>query len=162
MTTVVGSSFMARAPKIKAATAILCIFLSTPPVPGRVWDEKRALARLDHGEDQPLKPGRFIMRKQTDQQPEPGAALRLWTYDAALRAVPYLRAVVRSLREHWLHSQSVRRQIQRLDSRPGRPDRQTLVRRAVAVKELEHVDAELEETFAELEAIGVFYLDPAQ
>jgi hypothetical protein len=102
------------------------------------------------------------MRKQSDQQPEPGAALRLWTYDAALRAVPYLRAVVRSLREHWLHSQSARRQIQRLDSRPGRPDRQTLVRRAVAVKELEHVDAELEETFAELEAIDVVCLDPAR
>jgi hypothetical protein len=102
------------------------------------------------------------MRKQSSQQPEPSAALHLWTYEAALRAVPYLRAVLRSLREHWLHTQSVRRQIQRLDSRPGRPDRQTLVRRAVAVKELEQVDAELEETFDELKAIDVFCLDPAQ
>ena len=75
MTTVVGSSFMARAPKIKAATAILCIFLSTSSVPGRVWDETRALARPDHGEDQPLKPGRIIMRKQSDQQREPSAGL---------------------------------------------------------------------------------------
>jgi hypothetical protein len=102
------------------------------------------------------------MREQSGQQPEPGAALHLWTYEAALRAVPYLRAVVRSLREHWLQVQSVRRRIQRLDSRPGRPDRQTLVRRAVAVQELERVDAELEGTFEELEAIGVFRLDPAQ
>src|SRR5262245_22006512 len=102
------------------------------------------------------------MRKQSDQHSEPSAALHLWTYEAALRAVPYLRAVVRSLREHWLHSQSVRRQIQRLDSRRGRPDRQTLIRRAVAVQELEHVDAELEETLDELEAIGVVYRDPAQ
>jgi Uncharacterized conserved protein (DUF2203) len=102
------------------------------------------------------------MRKQSDQRPEPGAAPRLWTYEAALSAVPYLRAVVRSLREHWLHVQSVRRQIERLDSRPGRPDRQTLIRRAVAVQELDQADTQLEETFDELKAIDVFCLDPAE
>ena len=102
------------------------------------------------------------MRKQTDQRPEPGAAQRLWTYEAALKAVPYLRAVVRSLREHWLHVQSVRQQIQRLDSRPGRPDRQTLIRQAVAVKELGQADIKLEETFDELKAIDGYCLDPAR
>jgi hypothetical protein len=102
------------------------------------------------------------MRKQSDQQPEPSATQRLWTYEAALRAVPYLRAVVRSLREHWLQLQSVRRQIQRLDSRPGRPDRQTLIRRAEAVKELDQADIQLEETFDELKAIDVYCLDPAR
>ena len=102
------------------------------------------------------------MRKQSDQQRKPSAALHLWTYEAALRAVPYLRAVVRSLREHWLHVQSVRRQIQRLDSRPGQPDRQTLIRRAVAVKELDQADIQLKETFDELKAIDVYCLDPAQ
>src|SRR5262245_14351726 len=102
------------------------------------------------------------MSKQSNQHPEPGAAPHPWTYEAALRAVPYLRAVVRSLREHWLQLQSVRRQIQRLDSRPGRPDRQTLIRRAVAVKELVQADIKLEETFDELKAIDVSCLDPAQ
>src|SRR5215831_9024335 len=151
---------MARTPKIKAATAILCIFLSTLPVPGRVWDETRALARPDHGADQPLKPGRFIMRKQSDQRPGPSAAQRLWTYEAVLSAVPYLRAVVRSLREHWLHLHSARRQIERLDSRPGRPDRQTLIRLAAAVQELDQAHVELEETFDELKAIDVYCFDP--
>ena len=102
------------------------------------------------------------MKKQSDQQPEPSATPRLWTYEAALSAVPYLRAVVRSLREQWLHVRSVRRQIRRLDARPGRPDRQTLIRRALAVQELDHADAQLEETFDELKAIDVFCLDPAQ
>jgi hypothetical protein len=102
------------------------------------------------------------MKKQSDQRPEQNAALRLWTYEAALSAVPYLRAVVRSLREHWLQLQSVRRQIQRLDSSPGRPDRQTLIRRAVAVKELDQADMKLEETFEELKAIDAYCLDPAQ
>ena len=102
------------------------------------------------------------MRKQTDQQREPIATQRLWTYEAALRAIPYLRAVVRSLREHWLQLQSVRRQIQRLDSRPGRPDRQTFVRRAVAVKEVDQAHIKFEQTFDELKAIDVYCLDPAQ
>ena len=102
------------------------------------------------------------MRKQSAQRPEPSAAQRLWTYEAALSAVPYLRAVVRSLLEHWLHVRSVRRQIERLDSRPGRPDRQTLIRWAVAVQELDHADTQLEETFNELAAIDVYCLDPAQ
>src|SRR6516225_4301186 len=162
MMTVVGSSFMARTSKIQRGTAILGSFLSTRSVPVRVWDETRALARPDHRGDKPLKPGRFIMRKQSDQQREPSAALHLWTYDAAVRAVPYLRAVVRSLRERWLHLQSVRRQIERLDSHPGRPDRQILIRRTLAVKELDQADIELEETFAELKAIDVYCLDPAQ
>ena len=100
------------------------------------------------------------MRRQTDQQREPIAALHLWTYEAALSAVPYLRAVVRSLREQWLHVRSVRRQIRRLDARPGRPDRQTLIRRAVAVQELVHADTQLEETFDELKAIDVYCVDP--
>ena len=101
------------------------------------------------------------MRKQS-QPPEPTATLHLWTYEAARRAVPYLRAIVRSLREHWLHLQSVRRQIQRLDSRPGRPDRQTLILRAAAVQELDQADMKLEETFDELKGIDVYGLDPAQ
>ena len=103
------------------------------------------------------------MRRQSDQQREPTcAALHLWTYEAALRAVPYLRAVVRSLREQWLHVRSVRRQIRRLDARPGRPDRQTLIRRAAAVQELGQADMKLEETFDELKAIDVDCLAPAQ
>jgi hypothetical protein len=102
------------------------------------------------------------MRKQTDQHPEPSAALHLWTYEAALSAVLYLRSVVQSLREHWLQMHSVRRQIQRLNSRPGRPDRQTLVELAVAVKELEHAHIELEGAFDELKAIEVYSVDPAQ
>jgi hypothetical protein len=58
--------------------------------------------------------------------------------------------------------QSARRQIERLDCRPGRPDQQTLIRLAAAVQELDHADVKLEETFDELKAIDVYCLDPAQ
>jgi hypothetical protein len=58
--------------------------------------------------------------------------------------------------------QLARQQIERLDSRPGRPDRQSLIRRAAAVQEVDQADTKLEETFDELEAIDVYCLDPAQ
>jgi hypothetical protein len=102
------------------------------------------------------------MRKQSDHQREPSATLHLWTYEAALRAVPYIRVVVRSLRERWLDLQSARRQIQRLDSRHGRPDRQTLICRAVAVTDLDQAEIQLEDAFDDLKAIDVYCLDPAQ
>jgi hypothetical protein len=102
------------------------------------------------------------MRKQSNQQPESSVALHLWGYEAALKAVPYLRAIVRSLREHWLHVQSARRQIQRLDSWPGRPNRQTFIRRETAVRELDQANIEFEEAFEELNAIDVYCIDPVQ
>jgi hypothetical protein len=58
--------------------------------------------------------------------------------------------------------QSARRQIERLDSRPGRPDRQTLIRRAAAVQELDQADIKIDETFDELKAIDVYCFDPVQ
>jgi hypothetical protein len=102
------------------------------------------------------------MRKQRNQEPESRTTPQLWNHAAAQKAVPYLRAVVRSLREHWLEVQGARRQIQRLDARPGRPDRQTLIRRTEAVREVEQARGKLEETLEELKALSVYCLDPAQ
>jgi hypothetical protein len=100
------------------------------------------------------------MKKPCDQLPELSAPLHLWTYDAAVRALPYIRTVVRSLREHWVNYNSACRLIQRLDSRPGRPDRQTLYRRETAAQELSDANSRLLEAFDELQAIDVFCLDP--
>jgi hypothetical protein len=86
----------------------------------------------------------------------------LWNYAAALKAVPYFRAVVRSLREHWLQAQGARRQIERLDARPGRPDRQTVIQRAQAARDAEQAQREFAETLDELKVLDVYCLDPAQ
>jgi hypothetical protein len=127
-----------------------------------VWDGKVPLAQPDHREINPENRRFTIMKKHSDQHPESTVELHLWTYAAALKSVPYLRAVVRSLREHWLHIHSVRRQIERLDSHPGRPNRQTLILRAMAAQELDQADIEFEETIDELKSIDVLCLDPAQ
>src|SRR5262245_35947102 len=53
--------------------------------------------------------------------------LRLWTFDDAQAAVPYIASVVRSLREHHLDILTKRRELQALADSPGRLDRKALI-----------------------------------
>jgi hypothetical protein len=87
---------------------------------------------------------------------------RLWTYLEAVKAVPYLRSIVGSLREHWLEAQRVRLLARRLNTRPGRLGRQALILRAEAAREAELADGRLDEVLRELQALGVYSLDAAQ
>ena len=98
------------------------------------------------------------MSKHRKREPESIIALRLWTHAEAVKALPYLRVLVRSLREHWLHLQRVRLEVRRLDARPGRPDRQALSLRADAAREAALAEDAFHETLAELEALDVHCL----
>jgi hypothetical protein len=102
------------------------------------------------------------MRKQRNEESVSTKTLHLWSYSAARKAVPYLRAVVRSVRDYSLEVQQARRQIQQRNARTGRPDRQTLIRRAEAVQDLEHAFGELEAALEELKVLDVYSLDPAK
>src|SRR6266851_3525306 len=117
-----------------------------------------------------MKPGKRIlpekrrstMRQQRHLKAEAAVHPRLWTYAEAMKAVPYLRSIVRSLREHWLESRRVRLQLRRLDARPGRPDRQTLILRAKADREAELAEDRFNEALCELEALDIYCRDPAK
>src|SRR5260370_15789346 len=71
--------------------------------------------------------GEAPMKRRRNKELRNARALRLWTYDEATKALPYLRLVVGSLREHWLDAQMERRKGELLAARPGRPDRQRLL-----------------------------------
>ncbi len=102
------------------------------------------------------------MRNQHHQEAEEAIHLRLWTHAEAAKALPYLRSIVRSLREHWLEWQRVWLQVRRLDSRPGRPDRQALILRAEAAREAELAAGHFNEAIGELHALDVYCLDPVK
>jgi hypothetical protein len=102
------------------------------------------------------------MRKQLHSASEKAIARRLWTYAGAVAAIPYLRSVVRSLREHWLGAQQARLQVQRIDARPGRPGRKVLILRAEAGREAARAEGRLEEALDELLALNISCLDPAR
>lgn len=85
--------------------------------------------------------------------------LRLWAFDQAQSAVPYLTSVVRSVREHALQAQSLRRQLDALENRPGRPDRARLIDRDEARRELARAEDALQQATEELEALDIYVLD---
>jgi hypothetical protein len=101
------------------------------------------------------------MRNQHHQEAEEIIELQLWTQAEAGKALPYLRSIVRSLREHWLEWRRVGLQVRRLDARPARPDRQALILRAQAAREADLAECHFNDTLDELEALSVYCLDPA-
>lgn len=102
------------------------------------------------------------MRKQPKNAAERTVTLRLWTYDEANKALPYLRGVTQSLRDHWLDMQQAKQGIQRIDSRPGRPDRKALISRQEAVRSADIAESELEDDLRELQNLSIYSLDPGR
>ncbi len=102
------------------------------------------------------------MRKQQHQEVPTVVIQHLWTYAEAVNALPYLRALVRSLREHWLELQQARLRARRLDARTGRSDRQALILREEVGRELEMAQEHWEEVVGELTALDVYLDDPAR
>jgi hypothetical protein len=85
--------------------------------------------------------------------------LRLWAFDQAQAAVPYLTSIVRSLREHALHIQSQRHRLALLEEQPGRPDRQLLIQMEEIKRDLSRAEDEYASALAELEALDIQLLD---
>src|SRR5262245_61625533 len=88
--------------------------------------------------------------------------IRLWDYPRATKAIPYLRAITGSLREHWLDAQGKRAEVDRLSHLPGRPDRAALIAKEVATEEQSKAEERFNDALAELMGIDVYLLDPVR
>ncbi len=88
--------------------------------------------------------------------------LRLWSFEDAQAAVPYLTSVIRSVREHYLEMLAQRRQLLALAERPGRPDRKALIAEQEARRELHRAEQEYQSALSELEELDIQALDPSQ
>jgi hypothetical protein len=102
------------------------------------------------------------MNTQRDQEAKADEELRFWNYGEAVKARSYLRSILGSLREYALDLQSARMRLERLDTRAGRPDRETLIQRADAAREVEQADRDFHEAIHELNALDVYCVDPAR
>ena len=100
------------------------------------------------------------MSKQIDQQETVILIHRVWSYSEAVKAVPYFRSLLRSLREHWLDMKVARKRLWLMDARPGRPDRKGLIQRQDIRQEAARAQEELEETSHELLVLDVHSPDP--
>lgn len=87
--------------------------------------------------------------------------IRLWTQPEAVKALPYVRSIVGSLREHWLDAQRKRLEAQRL-GRIARPSRTELIATEDAGAAQTKAEDAFNEALEELMGMDVFLLDPVQ
>src|SRR5690242_11021021 len=102
------------------------------------------------------------MKRKREKKRRPMRMIRLWDYTRAQKALPYLRSVTQSLREHWLEAQRIRLEVSRLAKRPGRPDRATIIAGERAAKEKTEAEDRFEDALQELMGIDVYLLDPVR
>jgi hypothetical protein len=100
------------------------------------------------------------MKRQPKRSKQRKQQLQLWTLPKAQAACAYIRSVIASLREHLIDTQTWKRQLQRLNERPGRPDRATLISQHETEHQLHLAEERLEQTCDELDAINIYVLDP--
>ena len=102
------------------------------------------------------------MKRQPKRAKKREQVIQVWTLAQARAAIPYLKSVVRSLREQFLDTQSWTRKTQRLADRPGRPDRAALIEKQEAEHRAHYADTQFEEAADELARLDVYSLDPAR
>ena len=86
--------------------------------------------------------------------------IRVWDYDEAKRALPYVASVVRSVREHRLDAQRNHLTAERLAAKPGRPTRESIIAHEDALNAAREADDRFEDALAELNALDIYCLDP--
>ena len=87
--------------------------------------------------------------------------IRLWTHVEAVRALPYLRSLTNSLRDHWLTVQNHHVNLRRLN-KIGRPARQEIIEREEAQQDLTRAEDQFNDALEDLMRLDVFLLDPVQ
>jgi hypothetical protein len=102
------------------------------------------------------------MKQQNNQETSRTVRLPLWTYGRVVKALPYFRVLVGSLREHWLTRQLARRDLARLDARPGRAGIRELIARTEAIRQEDLAESELKATLGELQSLGGYCRHPGK
>jgi hypothetical protein len=98
-------------------------------------------------------------RKETKRRKR---TIRVWTLQEATAAAPYIAAVVRSLRDHFLETATKHQLAARLDKLPGRPDRSRLIAKEEAEKDARDSENRFLEAQAELAALDIYSLEPGR
>ncbi|MCI0684214.1 MAG: DUF2203 family protein [Gemmataceae bacterium] len=88
-------------------------------------------------------------------------AIRLWTYADAVKALPYLRSLTNSLREHWLELQSRQLAAKRLHD-VRKPTRRDMIALEETLSDVRQSEDKFESALEEMMRQDVFLLDPVQ
>jgi hypothetical protein len=87
--------------------------------------------------------------------------MHLWTWNEVAKAVPYLRSITGSLREHWLNMLQAQREIDRSGERkPARTEQ--LVRNERTLGNRQRARDDFNDALDELHGLEAYLLDPVQ
>jgi hypothetical protein len=88
--------------------------------------------------------------------------LRLWDWAEVVKAAPYLRSVLGSLREHWLDVLNAERRLEKADQHAAPLKRPQLLQRQTFEQEHERAQVKFDDALEELNGLEVYLLDPVQ
>jgi hypothetical protein len=100
--------------------------------------------------------------KRRHERSERMRAVRLWDWSDATKAVPYLRSVIASLREHWLEVLNADHRLRALDKKKGPARRERLLEVKASQDERERAHVKFDDALEELNSVDVYLLDPVQ
>ena|SRR5271165_3362472 len=102
------------------------------------------------------------MKRKRKQKKPHLKLIRLWNYPKAQKALPYIRCVVQSMRDHWLDAQMRRAEVKRIAEKPGRPNREAILAGEKAAEEKTNAEDRFADALQELIGIDVYLLDPVR
>jgi hypothetical protein len=88
--------------------------------------------------------------------------MHLWTWNEVAKALPYLRSITGSLREHWLDMLHAQRDIDRAAKAKTRPGTNQLLQDQRRFDDRERARAEFNDALDELHGVEAYLLDPVQ
>lgn len=86
--------------------------------------------------------------------------VKFWTYTEAMKALPYVQAILRSMRDHVLEANQADAQARRVADKHGRPTRTDLIALQGHQRDAERSRDRYQEDLEELLELGVGCLDP--
>lgn len=88
--------------------------------------------------------------------------MHLWTWNEAAKAVPYLRSITGSLREHWLDMLQAQREMDRADVAKTPTKTEKLVQNQRSMDERQRARDKFNDALDELHGIEAYLLDPVK
>jgi hypothetical protein len=88
--------------------------------------------------------------------------MRLWLWSEVVGAIPYLRSIIGSVRDHWLALAFARRELDRIERLPGRATRSRMIDVQRLQHDREQAQAKFEDAMQELADLDVGLLDPVR
>ncbi|MFN4259860.1 MAG: DUF2203 family protein [Gemmataceae bacterium] len=100
-----------------------------------------------------------MMKRHRNGSKSRRRAIQPWTHEQAVQALPYIRSITASLREHYLEARFHKRRANQLADKP-RCQRDELIALEEATRAAQRAQQQFDDTLDELHCLDVYLLDP--